>query len=369
MSIRMLCIALLAATVAGCGERPPATALIPVATEASSQKEVTIFAISDRAAGDAAGLTYTGRPGVLSYEEYHIRLNLPADQPSTSIAATHLNPAKDLQTVGRRKYDRASFLSALHQPGQQRATPFLFVHGFNKSYPEALFNLAQMTAEGSDDLVPILFTWPSEASLTGYLADRDGAHYARDHLVEVLTMLAANQPSGDIAVLGHSMGAWLLLEAVRQLRLEGRDDVISRLNIGLAAPDVDIDVFQAQMRVIGPLKPPMTVLVSTGDRALLASQRVAGGRLRLGMVNVNDPQVQLLSERTGVRFVDITNLPATTPLNHDRFVSMAALYGNAPNRSPLAGPLSAGAYILDASGKLLASPFSVGAQILSGGIE
>ncbi len=64
------------------------------------------------------------------------------------------------------------------------------------------------------------------------------------------------------------MGAWVTVEALRQLRLAHNDATINRLNVVLAAPDIDVDVFSSQMDVIGPLSPPMTVLVSRDDIAL-----------------------------------------------------------------------------------------------------
>lgn len=46
------------------------------------------------------------------------------------------------------------------------------------------------------------------------------------------------------------MGAWLTVEALRQLRLARNDAAINRLNVILAAPDIDVDVFRSQMEVI-----------------------------------------------------------------------------------------------------------------------
>lgn len=67
------------------------------------------------------------------------------------------------------------------------------------------------------------------------------------------------------------MGGWLVMEALRQLRFEGRNDVLSKLQVVLAAPDIDADVFRKQIEVVGRLNPPLTILVSKDDRALKAS--------------------------------------------------------------------------------------------------
>ncbi|MGN8021464.1 alpha/beta hydrolase [Phyllobacterium sp. 22229] len=82
----------------------------------------------------------------------------------------------------------------------------------------------------------------------------------------MLTSLAGKQTDGSITVVSHSMGGWLTAEAVRQLRITGKNKVFRRLHVILAAPDIDVDVFSAQLAAIGSLSPPMTVLVSRDDR-------------------------------------------------------------------------------------------------------
>ncbi|MBL6430625.1 MAG: alpha/beta hydrolase [Alphaproteobacteria bacterium] len=52
--------------------------------------------------------------------------------------------------------------------------------------------------------------------------------------------------------------------------------------IAMAAPDLDVDVFKAQMRRAGKPKKPFILLVSRDDRALRASSLIAGGKQRLG---------------------------------------------------------------------------------------
>lgn len=102
------------------------------------------------------------------------------------------------------------------------------------------------------------------------------------------------------------MGDWLVIEALRQLRQQGRGDVINQLQIGLASSDIDLDVFRAQLRSLGRMSPPITVLVSSDHRALAVSARFAGGRTRLGSVRVDDPRIQALAQEAGLRVIDIS---------------------------------------------------------------
>jgi esterase/lipase superfamily enzyme len=157
----------------------------------------------------------------------------------------------------------------------------------------------------------------------GYVADKDAVAYSRDDLVHVLKIASTDPAIGNITLFGHSMGGYLVVEALRQLRLSGQDRVVDRLeNVVLAAPDIDIDVFRRQVQTIGALNPPMTLLVSPDDRALRLSERLAGSRGRVGTRDANDPRVQALAAANGIRVIDISNVDALDGSKHNRFVAL-----------------------------------------------
>lgn len=84
-------------------------------------------------------------------------------------------------------------------------------------------------------------------------------------------------------MVGHSMGAYVVMEALRDLAMTGRRKTLGRIGgVVLAAPDIDVDVFQSQVRDIGKLPKPFTIVVSRRDRALGISRRLAGGHPRVG---------------------------------------------------------------------------------------
>lgn len=152
-------------------------------------------------------------------------------------------------------------------------------------------------------------------------------------------------------VVGHSMGARLTMEALRQLRLTGRGDVLDRLDVVLAAPDIDIDLFLDQVAATGRLRHPIAVLVSTDDQALKISARLAARRPRLGQVDVHDPVVQELALTGSIRIVDITHLPSDDPA-HGRYVALASRQPEMASRNPFDDLLQAGAFIFDQVGDM-----------------
>jgi esterase/lipase superfamily enzyme len=165
--------------------------------------------------------------------------------------------------------------------------------------------MAQMSADAKLTATPIAFSWPSQGELAGYVADKDSATYSRDYLVDLMNELTRDRVVGDVTIFGHSMGGWLVVEALRQLKLEGRQDVLVKLNVILAAPDIDSDLFRTQMAVIGKLPRPMIILVSKDDRALEASKILSYSTARVGRLDVDDPKVQAAAVEAGIVLIDI----------------------------------------------------------------
>ncbi|MDG7304719.1 alpha/beta hydrolase, partial [Streptococcus pneumoniae] len=84
---------------------------------------------------------------------------------------------------------------------------FIFVHGYNTMFSEALYRLAQMATDSDAPAVPVLFTWASRATTEGYVYDNNSATAARDQLEETIR-LAFGSGADQVSILAHSMGNW-----------------------------------------------------------------------------------------------------------------------------------------------------------------
>jgi esterase/lipase superfamily enzyme len=351
---------LLATLLAGCALRPGPELLSPTQATTPGAREVTVYVATTRARQMPDSNVFTdGHSRTLNYAAFRVSIPPGHRAGNVELPTSMPDSALSFATVQQELLDRPTFEQMVAARSSRR-TPLkaaIFVHGFNTNFQEALFRLAQMAAAADVAGAPILFAWPSEAKLTGYVADKDAVTASRDQLAEVLTMLARDS-AADVTVIAHSMGAWLTVEALRQLRLAHKDAVISRLRIILAAPDIDVDVFRTQMAVIGPLSPPMTVLVSRDDIALSVSSLIAGERPRLGMINVDDPRVQEAAVEAKLEIVDVSSVKAPDRLRHDRFASLAALYPRLDTADG-AALRRAGAFVFNAVGATISSPFTL----------
>lgn len=353
--------------VAGCA-RPGPSVLVPTDTVAPGAKLVTIYVATTRVRQPDSTNVYTnGRAPEMNYAEFTIAIP-PRHKPgeiewSDGVA----NPETDFVTVSQSLLTRAEFERKI-APRASSGKAGVFVHGYNVNFQEAVFRLAQMVGDSEVQGVPVLFAWPSDGSLTGYIADRDSAAYSRDGLAQVLTMMARDRPPGGVTVVAHSMGAWLTVETLRQLRLMKQNATLSRLDVVLASPDIDVDVFRSQMQAIGPLQPPITLLVSPQDGALRFSSRIAGERPRLGTLDVNDPRVQEGARLANVRVIDVSSVPSPDSFGHSRFANLASLYArlSRSERTAATAPAQAGAFVFNSVGRALATPFTlVGSALAS----
>src|SRR5262245_47381753 len=350
---RWVIIVGLAVALVGCASRPGPEVLAPVAT-APDIKALPIYVATTRKRAAPSENVFTAeRASALNFAKFVVAI--PPNHELGNIEWPQGAPDSRVSfaTVGQAVLSAAEFRDAvapLARPSQKRHNVLIFVHGFNNNFQESLYRLAQISADGRITDIPILFAWPSQAGVAAYAADKDAAAYSRDHLIELLTMVTSSPQVGNVMVVAHSMGGMLTAEALRELRIQGRDRVIARLSrVVLAAPDIDVDVFRAQVQAIGPLKPPLLVLVSKDDAALRLSTFIGGSRGRAGALDIENPLVQEAALKAKVQIVDISQLESRDGrLHHDRFVSLAALYPRM-QRQPAAERQRFGTFVFDAA--------------------
>jgi esterase/lipase superfamily enzyme len=104
----------------------------------------------------------------------------------------------------------------------------------------------------------------------------------------------------------------------------------------------------------------MTALVARDDIALSLASFIAGKRPRLGMIDVDDPRIQEAVIKAKLEVVDVSSVKAPDRLNHERYASLAALYLRlAAADADGTGIRHAGAFILNAVGATISSPFTL----------
>ena len=346
-------IVVLTVALAGCASRPGPEVLVPVAN-APGSKDVQIYVATTRKrATPAENVFTTERVNELNFAKFVVAvppnhqpgdIEWPKGAPDSRVNFATLNQAV-------LNYDE--FRDAVAPPRKssrrgKKHDVLIFVHGFNNNFQESLYRLAQIEADSGFNGVPILFAWPSQAEAVKYGADKDAAVYSRDYLIELLRLVTSSPQVGEVMIVAHSMGGMLTAEALRELRIQHQDRVIARLGrIILAAPDIDVAVFRSQVQTIGPLNPPLTVLVSKDDKALRLSSFIGGSLVRAGALDVDNPLVRDAALKAKVRIVDISQLRSPDGgMNHGRLFELAAYYPKLQSQ-PTAQRQVSGTFLFD----------------------
>lgn len=192
----------------------------------------------------------------------------------------------------------------------------IYVHGFNNNFAEGVYRIAQLSHDLKIPGSAVHYSWPSRASALGYAYDRDSALFARDGL-ETLLREVTDAGADRVLLVGHSMGAGLTMEAMRQIALRGDRKLLGKIaGVMLMSPDVDVDVFRAQAQTIGTLPKPFVVFTSRRDSALALSAFVSRESDRLGNLRDVSRLAGLdvtLVETGGLRAGDSHFAAATSP--------------------------------------------------------
>lgn len=211
-------------------------------------------------------------------------------------------------------YNEASFRKALAvdiAKSDHRA--LVFIHGYNTAFDAAIYRMTQIVNDAGYSGTPVLFSWASGGKTVDYVYDNNSATAARDALEGTLRLVAASG-ARRIDIIAHSMGNWVTMEALRQLAITGDPQLGGRLgDVMLASPDIDVDVFKAQMARYGKPKRPFMIMLSGDDRALQFSRLIAGDRPRVG--DYGDPADLA---KLGVAVVDLSQVTGDR-LGHTKF--------------------------------------------------
>jgi len=308
--------------LAGCAA--PKGFLEPVAARAPGTSQVEMLVATTRTRTTPAEMFSGFRGPALDFAD--IVVSLPPDSVR-QIGEIQLprqipgDPATDFVTRKADYNDRTQALANFRR--LVRTAPkkqvLVFVHGFNNRFEDAVFRFAQIVHDsGADDVVPVLFTWPSKGSVFAYGYDHESASYSRDALEDGLRALAKNPEVGEITVLAHSMGNWVTLEALRQMAIRDGKVAEKIRNVMLAAPDVDVDIAREQITAMGARRPQFTLFVSEDDHALALSRKV-WGEPRLGSINPDREPYKSNLARERIDVINLTGVSSADQLNHGTF--------------------------------------------------
>ena len=314
-SKRRLVVAAAVAALAGCAGQPKGV-LTPVVAGAPQTDSVEMIVATMRDPTDVPGEMFSGERGLQpAFATITVSIPPPGVHAVGAVEWPKKlppDPAKEFAVLDAELIEREAARAWFHDrvakaPGR---STLIFVHGFNNRFEDAVFRFAQIAHDSDMQAVPVLFTWPSRGSMLAYGYDRESTNYSRDALELLLQVLARDPSVGEVSILAHSMGNWVTMEALRQMAIRNGRIAPKIRNVMMAAPDLDVDVFRAQIEQMGTPHPNFTLFVSQDDRALAVSRRVWGDVARLGAIDPETEPYKTELSNYRIQVIDLTKLKA-----------------------------------------------------------
>lgn len=214
--------------------------------------------------------------------------------------------------------------AAMAEPGAFKDHVFVFVHGYNVSFDNALYRTAQIAYDLGQDDTPFgtafLYSWPSAGEFESYVYDLESAAKAVPHLEAFLDLVVSKTGARNVHLIAHSMGNAPLLAALSNIAAKGG----TRTNINqviLAAPDVDAKDFAELSAKILPIAGTLTLYASSQDRAIQASRKIRRDLPRAGDVINGLPVIV-----AGLDTVDVSTVSTgILSLNHAAYADKKEL--------------------------------------------
>jgi esterase/lipase superfamily enzyme len=226
-------------------------------------------------------------------------------------------PRQHITLLNGSEFSQTEFCGRLAEAIRAAEQPdaFVFIHGYNVNFDDAVRRTAQIAFDLHFEGAPILYSWPSAGRVRSYFTDGENARVSAIRLHAFLRIILAEVGAQTVHVIAHSMGNRVLLEALRDLDPSTlpADAAVLR-ELVFAAPDVRSDTFCALFAQARACARRFTLYASSADQALKLAMDLQGGYPRAGYAG---DDILVLD---GIDTIDASNVE-TDFLDHSYFGS------------------------------------------------
>lgn len=201
------------------------------------------------------------------------------ERPNIFLGEVFEDPNKHVMLQKISKQDEETYFQDLKKKIESKgeSSAFVFIHGYNVEFADALLRTAQIAKDLEFQGAPILYSWPSHGSLLGYAQDEANVSWSVVHLEQFLRDVKARTGVKNLHIIAHSMGNRAMLGAIERISLSRPEGEAEFGQVVMAAPDVDVDEFESRYaEAVAKCSRQATLYTSGTDRALLASMKVHG---------------------------------------------------------------------------------------------
>jgi esterase/lipase superfamily enzyme len=241
------------------------------------------FATNRAEAGRAPNVTFTGARGDLKFGAAVVTIPFTHREGEVELPPWYdpfaANPAHHFTVENVRILSGGDWGKEVRSAAQRSGTNavFLFVHGYNNSFQDALFRTAQIAYDVHFKGAVAMFDWPSVHQLTGYMKDYSNAEWSISDFKAAFRRVLAATHSNEIYIIAHSMGNQVVTRGLVEIAAED-PSVRGRIReLVLAAPDIDAATFKRDIApFLSRAAKHTTLYASSKDYALSASRKLQG---------------------------------------------------------------------------------------------
>jgi esterase/lipase superfamily enzyme len=212
-----------------------------------------------------------------------------------------------------------------------RKEVFLYIHGYNNTFEDAAFALAELWHFFGREGLPIIYTWPAgHPGIFGYTYDRESSEFTVFHLKQTIKWLAEQPEIKKIHLIAHSRGTDVASSAFRELVIWARGAGLNPrqhfkiASFVMAAPDLDVQVIRQR---IGAERLALAIgqgvlYSSPDDKAIgLAEKLFASPEGRLGTLDISElSDADLARMKTNSSRITVVNFQGeSTGYGHSYF--------------------------------------------------
>ena len=240
--------------------------------------------------GEQPEFVYGGERGGLKFGTCDVSIPKRHDvgqmeSPSLLRVEFRADPEKHVKVLVTEEVPEKVFYDRLHDcvaaSGKRQA--FVFIHGYNVSFDDAVRRTAQLSFDLKFDGAPICYSWPSQAEYLSYSTDEDNVVWTESDLQRFLLGVKGHSGAARIHLVAHSMGNRALTAVLKTLSRDVEHSQPLFDEVVLTAPDVDADHFRRDLApAIVRTARRVTLYASSNDEALALSTRFHGGNPRAG---------------------------------------------------------------------------------------
>jgi esterase/lipase superfamily enzyme len=179
--------------------------------------------------------------------------------------------------------------------GQLDPDILIFVHGARNTFFRAVAQAAQYRHFTGRNSAVLAFVWPSTGTLLRYGTDVKIARAAAARLADLIELIATHTDARYINLLGYSLGAEVVSNALNTLRDAHRDEnpeaLRQRLRIGevyYAAADMGFKESLEQLHNYADIVDRVSMTVNVNDSVLKSAQFMHRGVSRAGRPDPNE---------------------------------------------------------------------------------